>query len=91
MPQVRSAEEMREVVQTCRYKPLGNRGFGPRRPSDYGRRPLSRILDEAKNGLFLSVQIESTDATNDLDEIVAIEGIDSIVVGPFDLSASMVF
>ncbi len=89
VPQVRSADEVRQIVQTCRYQPLGNRGFGPRRPSDYGRRPLARILDEAQNDLFVSVQIENTDAINEIDEIATIEGIDSLVVGPFDLSASM--
>lgn len=89
VPQIRSADEVRQVVQACRYQPFGDRGFGPRRPSNYGRRPLAKILQEAKNDLFVAVQIENTDAVNEIDEIVAIEGIDSIVVGPFDLSASM--
>lgn len=89
VPQVRSADEVHDVVQACRYQPLGRRGFGPRRPSDYGRRSLPRILDDAKNGLFLAVQIENVEALEEIEEIVSIEGIDSIVVGPFDLSASM--
>ena len=89
VPQVRSAAEVREVVQACRYIPLGNRGWGPRRPSEYGRRDQKQIVREANEQLFVAVQIENTDAFAELDEIVAVSGIDSLVVGPFDLSFSM--
>ena len=89
VPQVRSAAEVTQVVQACRYTPLGNRGWGPRRPSDYGRRSQEQIVREANEQLFVAVQIENTDALVELDEIVSIPGIDSLVVGPFDLSCSM--
>ena len=89
VPQVRSADEVKHVVQTCRFAPLGIRGWGPQRPSDYGRRSTENVVREANEQLFVSVQIENTDALAELDEIVAVPGIDSIVVGPFDLSCSM--
>src|SRR5688572_9087445 len=37
VPQVRSASEVRTVIDACRYKPQGDRGYGPRRASNYGR------------------------------------------------------
>jgi 2-keto-3-deoxy-L-rhamnonate aldolase RhmA len=89
VPQVRSAEEVRSVVADCRYPPKGNRGYGPRRPSNYGRdggEPYLRAADEA---LFVSVQIENVDALVEIDAIVATPGLDSVVLGPSDLSASM--
>ncbi|HCK40908.1 MAG: hypothetical protein CMJ72_12765 [Planctomycetaceae bacterium] len=89
IPQVRSADEVRKVVDTTRYKPLGNRGWGPRRPSDYGRRSMEQIVHEANEQLFLAVQIENTDAIADLDEIIKVPGIDCLVVGPHDLALSM--
>lgn len=89
VPQVRSAAEVKQVVQACRYAPLGKRGWGPRRPSDYGRHSQEQIVREANEQLFVAIQIENTDALAELDEIVAIPDIDSLVVGPFDLSCSM--
>lgn len=89
VPQVRSADEVRQFVETSRYRPLGKRGWGPRRPSNYGRRSQDQILAEANELLFLAVQIENMDAVRAIDEIVAVAGIDGIVIGPYDLSASM--
>ena len=88
-PQVRTAEEVRKMVSCCRYTPLGNRGWGPRRPSEYGRREQAQIVREANEGLFVAAQIENTQAVAELDEIVAIEGLDALAVGPYDLSASL--
>jgi len=88
VPQVRSAEEVRQAVAACRYPPIGCRGFGPRRPSDYGRRSLDQLLREANEELFVVVQIETASAVEELDDIVTVEGLDGLVVGPSDLSAS---
>ncbi len=88
VPQVRSVEEVRRVVGACRYKPLGDRGYGPRRASSYGADDAT-YLDTANQKLFVSVQIENMDGLKALDDIVRVSGLDSIVIGPYDLSASM--
>lgn len=88
VPQVRTVEEVRRVVDACRYVPLGDRGYGPRRASRYGANDAT-YLATANRNLFVSVQIENTDGLNVLDDIVKISGLDSIVIGPYDLSASM--
>lgn len=89
VPQVRSADEVRRVVSDCRYPPQGSRGFGPRRPSNYGRIGGDMYVDTMNKDIFVAVQIEHVDAYRDLDEIVTIPGLDSLVVGPMDLSGSM--
>jgi 2-keto-3-deoxy-L-rhamnonate aldolase RhmA len=89
VPQVRSAAEVRDVVADCRYPPLGRRGYGPRRPSDYGRDGGEDYLRAANESLFVCVQIENVDAMAEIDEIVATPGLDSVALGPADLSASM--
>ena len=89
VPQVRSPAEVRRVVGACRYPPLGERGWGPRRPSQFGQRSAEQIVDEANQQLFVVVQIENVEAVAALDEIVAIEGLDALAVGPYDLSASL--
>ncbi len=91
VPQVRSADEVRRVVGACRYPPMGDRGFGPHRPSNYGRAftDIDSFVEEMNRDLFVSVQIEHVEAYRELDAIAAIPGLDSLVIGPVDLSGSM--
>lgn len=92
VPQVRSAGEVRRVVDACRYPPMGDRGFGPHRPSNYGRAlstDFDAYVETMNRDLFVSVQIEHIEACRELDAIAAIPGLDSLVIGPVDLSGSM--
>ena len=89
VPQVRTVEEVQGVVDACRYPPMGNRGWGPRRPSNYGKYSREQIVQGSNEELFVSVQIESTEALENLDEIVKIQGLDSVAIGPQDLSGSL--
>lgn len=89
LPQAKSYEEVADYVSLCRYPPVGTRGFGPRRPTDYGRFRGQEYLDTANEKLFVVAQIESAGAMEDLDKIVAIEELDSLVLGPADLSGSL--
>jgi 2-dehydro-3-deoxyglucarate aldolase/4-hydroxy-2-oxoheptanedioate aldolase len=89
VPQVRSAAEVRRVVSDCRYAPQGSRGFGPRRPSNYGRIGGDEYVRRMNQDVFVAVQIEHIDACRELDEIVAIPGLDALAIGPMDLSGSM--
>jgi 2-keto-3-deoxy-L-rhamnonate aldolase RhmA len=89
VPQVRSADEVREAVADCRYPPLGHREYGPRVPSNYGRDGGPAYVERANRDLFVAVQIENTDALADLDQIAEVAGLDSLAIGPYDLSASL--
>jgi len=89
LPRAYTAKEIREFVSSCRYPPMGTRGFGPRRPTNYGRFGGDEYLRHANENLFVVAQIETVEALEQIDEIVAIEGLDSLVVGPYDLSGSM--
>lgn len=88
VPHVSSAEEAEVAVRACKYPPLGNRGTGPRRPSRYGVRERE-YLTEANERTIAMVMIETDAAVRDIDRILAVEGLDGIVVGPVDLAASM--
>jgi 2-keto-3-deoxy-L-rhamnonate aldolase RhmA len=89
VPQVRSVEEVRGVVAACRYPPVGQRGFGPRRSANYGRDGGSDYLKRANEQVFVCIQIETAEALRDMDAIVAVEGLDCIVVGPNDLAGAL--
>ena len=89
LPRAYSADEIRQFVSHCRYPPLGTRGFGPRRPTDYGRFGGQAYLEHANKNLFVAAQIETVEALEQLDDILTIAGLDSLVIGPYDLSGSM--
>ena len=56
---------------------------------DYGREDLVSFVDSANKSVFVSVQIETAAALDAIDDIVSIEGLDSVVLGPMDLSGSL--
>lgn len=88
-PQVNNAEEARRAVAACRYPPLGVRGFGPMRSNMYGRMDTAAYLEQSTQEPWVVVQIEHVDAVRNLPEICDVAGIGSLLVGPFDLSASI--
>ena len=88
VPMVNTADDARRAVKAAKYPPLGGRGIGPWRASDYYRN-FGNYIDEANDATALIVQIEHKDAVAAIDEIVAVDGVDAIFVGPADLSASL--
>ena len=89
IPLVRTADDVRAAVAACRYPPQGVRGFGPRRPSNYGGIGSLEFCQRANQEIITIVQIEQRQALDNLDEILTVEGLTSIVVGPNDLAASL--
>jgi len=89
VPLVRTADDVRRAVAACRYPPDGIRGFGPRRASGYGRLSGPDYCRLANETIIVVVQIEHIEAVQNLDEILAVPGLTSIVVGPNDLAGSM--
>jgi 2-keto-3-deoxy-L-rhamnonate aldolase RhmA len=89
VPQIRTIDEVRAVIDDVRYAPVGRRGMGPVRPSNYGRVSPQDVIASSTDEVFLAIQIETVEALDAVEQIAALEGIDSLVVGPTDLSASM--
>ena len=90
VPSVDSRAEAEAAVAGCLYPPRGLRGMAPSiiRASDYGRRRADYIR-EANDRLLVICQIETGAAVADVDGIAAVEGLDMLFIGPFDLSASL--
>lgn len=88
VPQVATAQEAASAVAACKYPPLGIRGFGPRRASDYGRN-MKQYVEKSNDATFVAIQIEHICGVEDIDAIVQVVGIDAILLGPMDLSGSM--
>jgi 2-dehydro-3-deoxyglucarate aldolase/4-hydroxy-2-oxoheptanedioate aldolase len=89
VPFVHTADDVRKAVAACRYPPEGMRGFGPRRPRNYGRLESAEFCRTANAAMITIVQIEQIEAVHNIDEILAVPGLTGIVTGPFDLAGSM--
>ncbi len=88
VPMVKNAEEAREAVSYLKYPPTGKRGVGLSRAQHYGVN-FHSYKEWVEKEAVLIVQIEHIDAVNNLSEILDVNGVDGIIVGPYDLSASM--
>lgn len=89
VPMIDTADMARAVVSACRYAPEGTRGVGAAlaRASGFGRR--TGYLQTANDEVCVLIQVESRKAVENLDEILAVDGVDGVFVGPADLSADM--
>ncbi|KAM0437562.1 hypothetical protein ACHAPT_001926 [Fusarium lateritium] len=87
VPLLRTPEEARQLVQSAKFPPLGKRGFGsPIAPERFNPVPsFTDYLQQANDSLLTIVQIETREALESIDEIAAVEGIDVLFIGPFDL------
>ena len=88
VPWVNSAEEARRAVAAAKYPPLGIRGCGPRRAARLSASSAEYFVKANDNILVLG-QIETVQAVENLDEMLQVEGLDGIMVGPADLACSM--
>jgi 4-hydroxy-2-oxoheptanedioate aldolase len=88
-PMVEDVETAQKIVAATRYPPLGIRGcaYPFVRASGYGTD--SNYLQKAQDDLLVMVQVETEKGVQAIEEISAIEGIDGIFLGPFDLSCSI--
>jgi len=87
IPHVASADQVRELVAAVKFPPLGNRGVdNAGLDSGYHSNPDNVAYAEAANReTFLAVQIETPEAVENCEEIVSVDGLDAVFVGPGDL------
>lgn len=89
VPMVNTAAQARAIVASFLYPPLGRRGYAAPilRASDWGVR-TGYARQEAQDDVLIMLQCEHVDAVANLEDIVAVEGIGAIFIGPNDLAAS---
>lgn len=88
VPMVNTKEDAQRAVSFVKYPPLGKRGVGLARAQKYGIgfEDYKKKLD---TDIVIIAQVEHIDSVNNLSEILDVEGVDGIIVGPYDLSGSM--
>lgn len=89
VPLVNTAEEAQRVVQAAKYHPEGNRGLAFGRSARYGALQPSNYFARANAETIVVVHCETMEAVHNLPEILAVQGLDVVYVGPYDLSQSL--
>lgn len=85
-PMISTVEDAENFVRSCRYPPRGQRSFGPARGLLYGG---ADYYPHADREILAIGMIETAQGLDNLDQILAIEGLDGIYVGPNDLALAL--
>ncbi len=85
IPMVNTVAEAKAAVAACRYAPVGDRSFGPTMAATGD----PQYFDTANDQVACIPMIETTQAVDNLDDILSVPGIDAVYVGPADLSITL--
>lgn len=94
VPCVETVEQVRQLVQYAKFSPVGSRGFCPTRDGGWGFAPhasgsIESYMQTCNRETLLIPQCETLSCLQNIEEIAAIDGVDGIFVGPYDLSIAM--
>ncbi|MBO6509230.1 MAG: hydroxyacid aldolase [Roseibium sp.] len=88
-PMINSAKEASAFARALKYPPVGDRSYGPFRASVLSGLSNEDYLERANTEILSLAMVESREALDALDDILAVPELDGIFVGPSDLSISM--
>lgn len=88
IPMVNTAQQADNAVKEAKYPPRGVRGFGYSRANMHGI-DFNEYIKTANDEIAMIMQIEHKDAVANLEDIVSVDGVDALFIGPLDLSGSM--
>ena len=88
VPMIKSPSDVEQAIHYTKYAPAGSRSFALPRAAGYGAY-AEEYFRKANESILLGIMIEHIDALKDLDKILSYKEIDTVLVGPYDLSGSM--
>ena len=93
VPNIRSVEEVKQLVSAAKFPPVGNRGYCPTRTTGWGADDWSKdvmgYMAECNRRCKVIPQCETAEALEQIEEIAALPGVDGVFVGPCDLSIAL--
>lgn len=90
IPMTSSAQDVEKVIEFSKYMPLGKRGLATQRAhTGYNPGNLTEYIKKANEDTVIIAQIESAQGIENIAEILQVEGVDGVVVGPNDMSLEM--
>lgn len=90
IPQVSEKEAAFRACQAARFYPRGMRGLNPYvRAASYSAQPAVAYLKDSNDDVLVICQIEGVDGVRNLEDILTVQGLDVVFLGPYDLSQSL--
>lgn len=94
VPGVETVDEVKKLVEFAKFAPLGNRGYCPSRDGGWGMAEcysdgMGGYMQRANRETLLVPQCETMGCLENIDEILGMDGVDGIFIGPFDLSIAL--
>jgi len=90
LPQAEKVEQARALVTYSKYRPMGNRGVSLTRPhTGFRKIKADDYVKMANVSILLLLQIESPEGVENVEDLLSVDGIDGVMVGPNDLTMSM--
>ena len=88
VPNVTTPAEVAQILAWCKYPPVGKRGYGIARAQGYGM-VFDRYTAEWNRRSAVILQIESIESVKVVDQLLQPDGVDGVMVGPYDMSGSL--
>ena len=88
VPMIKTKSDAQKAINSVKYPPIGKRGVGLARAQSYGADFIG-YKKWLENDVSIILQIEHADSLNNLSDIISLEHINGIFIGPYDLSASL--
>lgn len=88
VPNVASLAQVEQLIAWGKYPPVGQRGYGVARAQGYGME-FEEYVATWNTRSTLIIQVESIQAVEAIDELLAPEAVDGVMVGPYDISGSL--
>jgi len=94
VPSIYTVDQVKEIIKYAKFMPVGERGYCMSRDGGWGFAPnstegLRTYMDNCNKNTLLFPQCETKECLEHIEEITALDGVDGILVGPFDLSIDM--
>ena len=87
VPMIETPDEVIRVRNAINFPPLGTRGVGFSRANLFGENLAEHLVADQR--AFLVIMIETKVGVRNIEELAAVDGVDAILLGPYDLSASL--
>ena len=88
LPMTNTVEDIKKVVEYAKYQPIGNRGISTMRAHTfYNPPPINEYLPQANARTKVFAQAETIAGVENIEEILSVEGVDGVFIGPNDMSA----
>lgn len=94
IPHLHDLDEIKRVVEYGKYYPVGERGFGATSgntflTAEYTKKGIDELFRVHNEESLIIPQCETKESLENIEDIVKIDGVDGIFIGPYDLSISL--